>query len=83
MNSVELHIDELILDGFAPGDHDLIGGVVERELARLLAEHGLPRSLQQNSELARLDGGTFEVPREAPGVAIGTEAAQAVYRGLR
>lgn len=39
--SVEIEIDELVLHGFAPGDHRAIGDAVERELARLIDARGL------------------------------------------
>ena len=56
--NVELHIEELVLHGFEPGDRDQIAQAVERELARLLlAEGGLPPSVAQNGGLFHLDGG--------------------------
>ena len=36
-----------MLHGFAPGDRYRIGDAVERELARLFAEQGVPPSLAQ------------------------------------
>jgi hypothetical protein len=44
--TVELHVDELVLDGFAPGDRHVIGDAVEWELRRLLTKQ-LP--MQQES----------------------------------
>ena len=81
MNAVELHIDELILDGFAPGDHDLIGGAVGRELARLLAVQGVPPGLAQGRDVAWLDGGAFEVTPGSTGETIGAGVAKALYGG--
>ncbi len=82
MNCVELHIDELILDGFAPGDHSLVGEAVERELARLLAVQGVPPALSQGREVAWLDGGAFEVTPGSPAETTGVQVAKAVYGGL-
>ena len=42
---IELHIEELVLHGFAPGDRHPIGDAVEHELIRLFAEQGLPSLL--------------------------------------
>jgi hypothetical protein len=80
--NIELNIEELALDGFAPGDRYRIAEAVERELARLFAERGAPPSLMRGGEVARLDGGTFEAARDSSATAIGSQVAHAVYRGL-
>jgi hypothetical protein len=80
--AVELQIEELVLHGFAPEDGPLLGAVVERELARLLAAEGGPPSLARGGVVARLDGGAFEVAAGATADAIGAQVAQAIYRGL-
>jgi hypothetical protein len=80
--NVELHIEELVLHGFAPGDRYLIGEAVERELQRLFAEQGAPPSLTHGAEIGRLDGGSFGVGAGSRGDVIGAHVAQAVYEGL-
>jgi hypothetical protein len=80
--NVELHIEELVLRGFAPGERHRIGEAVERELVRLLGEHGVPPSLAQGSEVERLDGGAFEVAHGSKAEAVGVQVAQAIYGGL-
>jgi hypothetical protein len=81
--SIELHIEELVLHGFAPEDHYRIGEAVERELTRLLANQGVPHSLERGGEIASVDGGAFDV---APGLRaemVGVQVAKAVYGGVR
>ncbi|HEX6288337.1 MAG TPA: hypothetical protein VFZ66_04060 [Herpetosiphonaceae bacterium] len=84
--SVDLRIDQLVLHGFDHGSaasaRSLIGATVERELARLLSEQGVPPGLSQEGAVARLDGGAFEVLPHAGPEAIGAQIAQAIYRGL-
>ena len=80
--NVELHIEELVLRGFAPGERYRIGEAVERELARLFDEQGAPPSPPRGSGIERLDGGTFEVKPGAGAEAIGVQVAQAIYGGL-
>lgn len=80
--SLELHIEELVLRGFAPGDRRDIGEAAERELSRLFAEQGVPPSLARGREVARLDGGAFEVKPGSGAEAIGFQVAQAVYGGF-
>jgi hypothetical protein len=80
--NIELHIEELVLHGFAPSDRYRIGEAVECELARLFAERGVPPSLVQGGEIARLDGGAFEVLPDSNAEAMGNHVAQVVYGGL-
>jgi hypothetical protein len=80
--TIELHIEELVLHGFAPGDRYRIGEAVQRELVRLLSEQGVPLSLGQDGEIARLDGGTFKVTSSKPET-VGTQVAQAVHGSLQ
>ena len=61
MSHIEIHIDELVLYGFAPADRWRIGQAIEHALTRLFAEQGLPPALSMGGELARIDGGAFHV----------------------
>jgi len=79
---IELHIEELVLHGFAPGDRYRIGDAVERELAQLFTERGAPPSLGRDGEIERLDGGVFEMAPGSKAEAIGAQVAQAVHRGI-
>ncbi len=80
--NIKLHIEELVLDGFAPGDKYHIANSVERELSRLFAEQGVPHSLTKGGEIAHLDGGTFESAHGSRPEAVGVKVAKAVYGGL-
>lgn len=75
---VELVLEELVLHGFPPGDRRRIAAAVERELARRIAEGGLPAGLAGGGALARLDGGSFTVERGATPDAIGAQVAQSI-----
>lgn len=81
-SDIELHIEELILHGFAPGDGRRIKAVVETELTRLFAEQGVPSSLRQAGDVTRLDCGSFEVAPDASAVTIGTQVAKSLYGGF-
>jgi len=80
--NIELHIEELVLRGFAPGDRYRIGEAVEHELTRLLADRGVPQSLADGGEIASVDGGAFEVAPGARAEVVGAQVAKAVYGGL-
>lgn len=83
---IELHIEELVLHGFARGDRYAIADAFERELSRLLsaqfAEQGVPHALAHNTERAHLDGGKFQVEPNSRADAVGSQVAQAVYGGI-
>ncbi len=81
--NIELHIKELVLHGFEPGERYRIADAVRRQLTRSLAETGLPLSLTESTEIARVDGGTFRVVRGTKAEAVGSQVGQAVYAGLR
>jgi hypothetical protein len=80
--SVELHIEELVLHGFAPGDRHRIADAVERELARLFAEQGVPDALQSGFESPRVDAGSFQMAPDSRAETVGAEVARAIYGGF-
>jgi len=84
MNRVqlELHIEELILHGFAAFDRHRVSEAMKSELARLFAEKGLPPSLASSSEMAALDAGEFQLAPGAGPRAVGSRAARAVYERM-
>ena len=81
-SAIDLHIEELVLHGFNPGDRYRIGAAVEAGLARLFAERGVSPSLARGGELATLDGGSFDVAPGASPEGVGGQVARALYGGL-
>jgi hypothetical protein len=79
--AIKLHVGELVLHGFEPADRTALGAALETELARLLAA-GDPEALASAGQVARLDGGAFELPAHAGPEVAGTRLARAVYDGL-
>lgn len=80
--NIELHIENLVLHGFAPRDRHAIGEAIQRELTRLFTEQGIHASLHQGYEAERMDGGSFQVKQGTKANTIGTQVAQSVYEGL-
>jgi hypothetical protein len=80
--SVELHIEELVLDGFSPADRHAVGEAVERELARLLTEQDGPTAITQSIERDHLNVGAISLPPGSKAEATGVQLARAIYRGL-
>jgi hypothetical protein len=77
---MELHIEELVLNGFTPGDRYVIGDAVEHELTHLLSEQGVPISLRLESATDEIRGATFNAAQNPKPRATGRQIAQAVYK---
>ena len=80
--SVELHIEELVLDGFELAHRYTIGEAVERELTRLFTEQGAPIAATQDVEIARLNSGAIEISAGSNAETIGMQLAKAIYEGF-
>jgi hypothetical protein len=76
---ISVRIEELVLHGFDPRQRHAIGAAVERELARLLHD---PAPVSARA-VARVDGGSFDVPRDAPPAVVGTHIARAIHAEVR
>ena len=82
-SEINLHIEELVLHGFAPGDKLAISEAVERELARLISEQSGFPNLSENTSRDRVEGGNFRMADPAKPAAIGAQIAGAVLGGIR
>ena len=80
--SVELHIEELVLYGFAPGDRYSIGDSVERELARLFGKKGVPILLRSENATNEITGASFNTTYRATPPTTGRQIAHAVYQRI-
>lgn len=81
--SIELHVEELVLEGFAPADRHAVADAFERELTRLLGAHGLASSQLAGGATAQVDAGSVRVAPRGGAQAAGAQIARAVYGGLR
>lgn len=82
-NSIKLHIEQLVLHGFASADRHRIADRVRSELARLLGEGNPMPFVKGPSALERVEAGTFKVAAGASPRATGTQIAHAIYRSLQ
>jgi hypothetical protein len=78
MKRIEIQIDQLVLDGFAPADRLRIANSVKQELARIVAERGIEKPAAVSSK----DPGSFRVAPHDHAEGIGRRAAQAIHGGL-
>jgi hypothetical protein len=80
--NVALHIEELVLHGFAPGDRHAIAEGLQQELAHLLAERGLAATLARGADVPKIGGLSFSMPAQARPERVGAQIAQSVWGGL-
>lgn len=76
---IEVHIDELVLHGFAAGDRWKIADALEAELRGLLQARGVPAGWGANR--ARLDAGVACVNPQSQPRFVGEGVARAIYEG--
>jgi hypothetical protein len=79
---VEIHIEQLVLHGFASADRHRIAAAVERELARLIQKNGLSAPGHARIHLDRVPAGAFQVKPGAKPEATGSQIAQALFKSL-
>jgi hypothetical protein len=78
---VRMKIGSLALEGLAPGHAGSIGPAVERELAKLVARHGLPPALA--SAGGAVPGGRFRVSPGASASAAAAQVARQLFDRMR
>lgn len=83
--NVRLHIERLVLDGFAmtPSERTHFVNAAQAELGRLLTLQGVSTEVAAGFATPAVSGGTIR-PAAAPfdPVSFGNEVARAVYRGM-
>jgi len=81
--SIELHIEELVLNGLPGGDAQRFSQALQGQLTLLLRQQGLPSGLTRAVELPGLRVGTIDLGRHRGGESLGREVAGSVYSGFR
>jgi len=81
--NIEINIEELVLQGFDPGDRFVVGKALEQELTRLINEQDIPSGFSADREIPKVDAGTFRVSGDAKAGTIGIQTAKSVFNGLK
>jgi hypothetical protein len=81
--TIELHIEELVLHGFENYNAQHIGEAVQCEISRLLQEQGLPSALAHTIDVEHLNAGRFSMQPESKAKSIGSNIGYSVYKGLQ
>ena len=80
--SVDLHIEELMLHGFAPGDRRQIGDSFEAEMNRLLTDTDISPSFLKSGEIALSNELEFDLASNASPESIGRQIARVIFRSF-
>ena len=80
--NLHVHIEELVLHGFAGADRARIADAVQTELVRLFTESGVPPALGRGGSVDRVDAGSFAADPGGRGGVTGARIAQALHGGL-
>ena len=81
-SEINLHIEELVLHGFAPGDRHRIREAVQQELTRLISEQSGFSSASKNITRDHVDGGNFRMTNAAKTTVVGAQIAGAIWGGI-
>ena len=79
--SINLHVDELRLEGFPRSGRNAIGDAMQVELTALLVDRGLPAALREAHGVRVLATPEIQVSPASGPAAIGRAIANSVYRG--
>ncbi|HEY9735408.1 MAG TPA: hypothetical protein V6D06_03965 [Trichocoleus sp.] len=81
---VNLHIERLVLEGITltPAQRRQLQSVVTTELSRLITESGLAEHLHAQDTASVLAAGPIQVSDQPDPNQLGTQIAQALYRGI-
>ena len=82
-SNINLHIDELVLDGISTPEKSHVASAVSQELHRLLNQGDVPRKLTRSSHIPRLDGGKINLEPKATSKSKGSKIARNLYGGLQ
>lgn len=77
---IEVHVEELVLEGLPAAEGRGVVGEVERSLSGLLARRVRPRSAATSPWT--IDGGAFELDREPVAAGVGVRVARSVHERL-
>ncbi|WP_447979263.1 hypothetical protein [Candidatus Nitrospira bockiana] len=77
--NIEVHIEEVVLHGFSPGDRSRIAEALQSSLSGLLIESGVPPALTHGGAVDRIEAPSFTMETAVRPETTGRQIAQAVY----
>ena len=81
--TINLHIDRIVLDGFGQMDSGQLSLVIQKELHRLISDQGLHGSLNQSQSIKRVATEPISLTDSIRERSLGNKIAGSVYRGMK
>jgi hypothetical protein len=82
MKRIVVHIDRLVLNGFAAENRDAVARGLQGELGRLLAEPSMAERLGTLGNVERVRTSNARVAHDAAPRVAGTSVARAIVNGV-
>jgi len=79
---INVHIERVILDGVPVDRPRLLRGALEKELTHQLTQGGLSAEFGHGCAVPYVAGGGIGLRENDPSARLGTQIANAVYRGI-
>lgn len=80
--TIDVHIDRIVLHGFSSANRHEIAMAVEQELTRLFREQGIPSSLMQGGKRPHAQGSRISLGKREKGWSTGMKIAGSVYQAF-
>lgn len=83
ISTLNLHIDELLIDGLGEVNEHKVRTAVQSELQILLSSNGVHRSLQQSTAVKNIIARPLAPVQRGNDKRLGQQIANSVYRGMK
>jgi hypothetical protein len=80
--NIHIEIEQLALYGFTYHDHRRISASIQKELATLITEKGLPKGISEKKEISNLHTRSPQIQTMSNPKSIGVRVARSIYSAL-
>jgi len=81
--AIELHIEQLVLEGVAPGDRHAVADAVQRQLLHLFTAYPSVRTGMHSVSVDAVDGGQIALVPGSSAEGLGERIGSAIFNGVR
>ncbi|MEL7331630.1 MAG: hypothetical protein AAFN12_05245 [Cyanobacteria bacterium J06560_2] len=84
MTNLNLHIDQITLEGFdlSRAQRPQVRAAIQQELGRLFLAHGIPSTLQSGAQISRIPT-ELSTPGKLNPAHLGQQVARSIYANLQ
>jgi hypothetical protein len=81
-SSIELNIDQLVLEGFPSRDRYRLSNAIQQGLDRIIRERGIPDSLRENRRIGQINLDSINMQSNQRPEKLGQQVARSIYNSL-